>query len=67
MSKFVKHFRIYFKNVHLAYIVDEDGNKYVFHRMTHSKTSGHRINIKIDNPLINRGNRPTYVVKRKGK
>ena len=63
-NNFKKHFRIYFKNGHPAYIVDEDGNKYVFHRMTHSKTSGHRNNIKIDNPLEKGGNRATYVVKR---
>lgn len=63
-KKFVKHFRIYFKNGHPAYIVDEDGNKFVFHRMTHSKTSGHRNNIKIENPLVKGGNKATYIVKR---
>ena len=63
-KKFVKHFRIYFKNGHPAYIVDEDGNKYVFHRLTHSKTSGHRNNIKIENPLVKGGNKATYIVKR---
>ena len=63
-KKFVKHFRIYFKNGHPAYIVDEDGNKYVFHRLTHSKTSGHRNNIKIDNPLVKGGDKATYIVKR---
>ena len=66
-KKFVKHFRIYFKNGHPAYIVDEDGNKFVFHRMTHSKTSGHRNNIKIDNPLIKGGDKVTYIVKREEK
>ena len=63
-KKFVKHFRIYFKNGHPAYIVDEDGNKYTIHRLTHSKTSGHRNNSKIDNPLVNGGDKATYIVKR---
>ena len=49
-KKFKKHFRIYFRNGHPAYIVDEEGNTYAFHRVTHSKTSGGRNNIKIDNP-----------------
>ena len=66
-KKFVKHFRIYFKNGHPAYIVDEDGNKYVFHRMTHSKTSGHRNNIKINNPLVKGGDEAVYIVKREEK
>lgn len=61
---FKKHFRIYFRNGHPAYIVDEDGNTYVFHRVTHSKTSGGRNNIKIDNPLVNGGDQATYIVKR---
>ena len=64
MNKFRRHFRIYFKNNHPAYIVDEDGNTYVFHRVTHSKTSGGRNNIKIDNPLVNGGDQATYIVKR---
>ena len=63
-KKFKKHFRIYFRNGHPAYIVDEDGNTYVFHRVTHSKTSGGRNNIKIDNPLVNGGDQATYIVKR---
>ena len=64
MDKFKKHFRIYFKNGHPAFIVDEEGNMYVFHRITHSKTSGGRNNIKIDNPLIKGGEQATYIVKR---
>ena len=61
---FVRHFRIYFKNNHPAYIVDEEGNKYVFHRVTHSKTSGGRNNWKKDNPLVQGGDRPMYIVKK---
>ena len=64
MNQFKKHFRIYFKNGHPAFIVDEEGNMYVFHRITHSKTSGGRNNIKIDNPLIKGGEQATYIVKR---
>ena len=63
-NKFVKHFRIYFKNGHPAYIVNEDGNKFVFHRLTHSKTSGHRNNIQIENPLVKGGDKATYIVRR---
>ena len=63
-KKFKKHFRIYFRNGHPAYIVDEDGNTYVFHRVTHSKTSGGRNNIRIDNPLVKGGDQATYIVKR---
>ena len=40
MNSFRRHFRIYFKNNHPAYIVDEEGNTLLFHRVTHSKTSG---------------------------
>ena len=61
---FKKHFRIYFRNGHPAHIVDEDGNIYVFHRVTKSKTSGGRNNVKIDNPLVKGGNQATYIVKR---
>ena len=61
---FDKHFRIYFKNGHPAYIVDEEGNMYIFHRVTHSKTSGGRKNFEIENPLVNGGERATYLVKR---
>lgn len=64
-EKFKKHFRIYFRNGHPAYIVDEDGNMFVFHRITHSKTSGGRNNLKIDNPLLKGGDSITYIVKRK--
>ena len=50
---FRRHFRIYFKNNHPAYIVDEEGNLYVFHRVTHSKSSGGRKNWEIkNNPIV---------------
>ena len=63
-KSFVRHFRIYFKNNHPAYIVDEEGNKYVFHRVTHSKTSGGKKNWKKENPLVKGGNGPMYIVKK---
>ena len=63
-KNFSKHFRIYFKNGHPAYIVDEEENKYVFHRMTHSKTSGGKNNIEIENPLLRGEDRTSFLVKR---
>ena len=63
-TRFVRHFRIYFRNNHPAYIVDEEGNKYVFHRVTHSKTSGGKKNWKKENPLVMGGDEPTYIVKK---
>ena len=64
VKTFKRHFRIYFRNGHPAYIVDEEGNMYVFHRVTHSPTSGGKKNWKKKNPLKNGGNRPMYIVKK---
>ena len=51
-ENFKRHFRVYLINNHPAYIVDEEGKEYVFHRMTKSKTSGGRDNWKLNvNPL----------------
>ena len=63
MKNYKRHFRIYFKNNHPAYIVDEEGNTYVFHRVTHSKASGGRKNWKIKNNPIKGHNEPLYIVK----
>ena len=60
---FRRHFRIYFKNNHPAYIVDEEGNLYVFHRVTHSKSSGGRKNWEIKNNPIVGHKEPMYIVK----
>ena len=60
---FKRHFRIYFRNGHPAYIVDEEGNMYVFHRVTHSNTSGGKKNWKKKNPLKG-DDRPMMIVKR---
>ena len=63
MSKFQKHFRIYLVSGHPAYIVDEEGNYYYFHRVTSSPKSGHHKNIEIDpNPDPTRDT-PMYIVK----
>lgn len=64
MSKhFKRHFRIYFKNNHPAYIVDEEGDVYVFHRVTHSKTSGGKKNWTIKNNPIKGCKGVMYIVK----
>mgnify|MGYP003291556903 CR=1 FL=1 len=50
--KFKRHFRIYLINNHPAYIVDEEGNEYIFHRVTESQTSGGKKNWEIvPNPI----------------
>ena len=36
-KNFKRHFRIYLKNNHPAYIVDENADDYVFHRTSHNK------------------------------
>ncbi|MCR5309607.1 MAG: hypothetical protein K6E21_05820 [Bacilli bacterium] len=63
MNKFRRHFRIYFKNNHPAYTVDEEGNTFVFHRIAHSKTSGGKKNWKIKHNPIKGHNEALYIVK----
>ena len=63
MKNFKRHFRIYLKNNYPAYIVDEEGNVYVFHRVTHSQTSGGKKNWKIEKNPIKGHNEPMYIVK----
>ena len=62
-KKFRRHFRIYLVNGHPAYIVDEEGDLYVFHRVTHSKTSGGRKTWTKQNPL-KQGGKIMHIVKR---
>ena len=50
-------------NQHPAYIVDEEGNKYVFHRITHSKTSGGKKNWEKKNNPIKGQDKPLQIVK----
>ena len=67
MSKFKKHFRIYFKSGHPAYIVDDEENYYYFHRVTSAKKSGHHKNWEIKpNPDPKRST-PMYIVKQEQK
>lgn len=62
--KYRRHFRIYFRNNHPAYIVGEDGDMYIFHRVTHSKTSGGKKNWKIiPNPLVDLSGREMHIVR----
>ena len=62
---FKRHFRIYLVNNHPAYIVDENNGKYIFHRVTSSRSSGGRSNFEIrPNPLYS-GRNVMYIVKRK--
>lgn len=63
-ENFKRHFRIYLVNNHPAYIVDEEGTEYVFHRMTKSKMSGGKKNWKIQpNPIVG-CNFECYMVKK---
>lgn len=54
-------------NNHPAYIVDEEGNKYVFHRVTSSKTSGGKKNWEIYPNPDKRKKAPMFIVKREEK
>lgn len=64
---FKKHFRIYLVSGHPAYIVDEEGNYYCFHRVTSSPKSGHHKNWKIDPNPDTKRTTPMYIVKAKQK
>lgn len=66
-KKFKRHFRIYFINNHPAYIVDEEGNEFVFHRTTHSKTSGGKKTWEVVNPLKQYDSRNMHIVKKNKK
>ena len=67
-NKFKRHFRIYLVNNHPAYIVDEEGNEYIFHRVTESKSSGGRHNWKIKGANPIEGYKcECYIVKREEK
>ena len=61
---FKRHFRIYFRNNHPAYIVDEEGNVFVFHRVTHSKTSGGKKNWRFKPNPIKGDNKTIQIVKK---
>ena len=60
-KKFKRHFRKYIKSGHPTYIVDQEGNMYVFHRVTSATKSGHHTNWKIDpNPDKTKKNTNEY-------
>ena len=63
-NSFRRHFRIYLKNNHPAYIVDEEGNIYVFHRVTHSRTSGGKKNWEVRPNPIKNDNKTMRIVKK---
>ena len=65
--KFQPHFRIYFKSNHPTYIIDEDGEYYVFHRVTSSSKSGHHPNCKVSPNPNKRRETPMYIIKSKQK
>lgn len=67
MAKFVRHFRIYLKNNHPAYIVDEEGDDYFYHRTSHNKKiSGKNAFCIKNNPLVN-SNEAMYIEKKRQK
>ena len=67
VKQFNRHFRIYYKSNHPAYIIDEEGDMFIFHRVTSSEKSGHKKNWKIDpNPDAKR-NTPMFIVKQEEK
>ena len=50
---FKRHFRIYLVNNHPAYIVDENGDYYVFHRSSHKNKISNKATFEIKkNPII---------------
>ncbi len=65
--KYRRHFRIYFKNNHPAYIVGEDGDMYIFHRVTHSKSSGGKKTWEKVNPIDDGDPRKIHIVKKEEK
>lgn len=62
---FKRHFRIYLVNNHPAYIVDENGDYYVFHRSSHKSKISNKATFEIKmNPIVG-DLRPMYIAKRK--
>lgn len=62
-NEYKRHFRFYFASNHPAFIVDEDNEKYYFHRVTSSRLNGHKKNWRISpNPDISRKS-DMYIIK----
>lgn len=64
---FKRHFRVYLVNNHPAYIVGEEKNKFAFHRVTSSKTSGGKKNWKVSPNPDKTKKTPMYIVKKEQK
>ena len=64
-KRFKRHFRIYLVNNHPAYIVDENGDYYVFHRSSHKNKISSKATFEIKkNPIV--GDLiPMYIAKRR--
>ena len=62
-ESFERHFRIYLVSGHPAYIIDEEGENYFFHRVTSSPKSGHHKNWKVDPNPDPKRKKPMYIVK----
>ena len=66
-KNFKRHFRVYLKNNHPAYIVNENGNEFVFHRVSHKRIISGKKTFEIkNNPLVG-SNTPMYIAKNKQK
>ena len=63
MKKFKRHFRIYLRNKHPAYITDEANNNFIFHKVSHSKRICGKNTFKIDDNPILGDYRPMYISK----
>jgi len=59
---FQRHFRIYFKSKHPAYIVNDEGDYYFFHRVTSSPKSGSHSNWEVNPNPDKRRKTPMYIV-----
>ena len=59
-KNFKRHFRIYLKNNHPAYIVDENAGNYVFHRTSHNKRISGKKTFEIKNNPIRNNYLPMY-------
>ena len=63
--KFKKHFRIYLRSNHPAYIIGEDGDCYLFHRVTSSPKNGRHLNWMISPNPDTKRKTPMFIVKKK--
>ena len=64
-KNFKRHLRIYLKNNHPAYIVDENADDYVFHRTSHNKRISGKKTFEIKNNPIRNNYLPMFIAKNK--